>query len=124
MHAENNLRSKVVHVSSSVARPPTPALTDFVLIPPLLALHADVSTRVFYSHWSAAMGEWAASGFPALIQAGSHAWIPASDAAVDDFVHELATAFDFAADRECGVYETGGRCASGSRQDHCLAARG
>jgi hypothetical protein len=99
---ENNLRSKIVHVSSSVARPPTPALTEFVLIPPLLALHVDVSTRVFYSHWSAAMGEWAASGFPALIQAGSHAWIPASDAAVDDFVYELATAFDLAVDREVG----------------------
>jgi hypothetical protein len=44
-------------------RSPTPALADWNLIPERLALHADPATRLFFSHWNTAQGEWAASGF-------------------------------------------------------------
>jgi hypothetical protein len=44
-------------------RSPTPALTDWNLFPERLALSPDPKTRLFFSHWNTAMGEWAASGF-------------------------------------------------------------
>ena len=44
-------------------RPPTPVLTDWNLFPERLALSKDPATRLFFSHWNTAMGEWVASGF-------------------------------------------------------------
>jgi len=44
-------------------RPPSPTLTDWNLIPERLAMHPDRVTRLFFSHWNSAQGEWAASGF-------------------------------------------------------------
>lgn len=44
-------------------RAPTPALTDWNLFPERLALSPDPRTRLYFSHWNTAMGEWAASGF-------------------------------------------------------------
>jgi ectoine hydroxylase-related dioxygenase (phytanoyl-CoA dioxygenase family) len=44
-------------------RSPTPPLTDWNLFPERLALSPDPATRLFFSHWNTAMGEWAASGF-------------------------------------------------------------
>jgi hypothetical protein len=44
-------------------RPPTPVLTDWNLFPERLAQHPDPRTRLFFSHWNTAQGEWAASGF-------------------------------------------------------------
>ena len=44
-------------------RPPSPSLTDWNLIPERLAMHPDLATRRFFSHWNSAQGEWAASGF-------------------------------------------------------------
>ena len=49
--------------ASRYIRPPSPSLTDWNLIPERLALHADLATRRFFSHWNTAQGEWAASGF-------------------------------------------------------------
>ena len=48
---------------SRYVRPPSPALTDWNLIPERLALHSDPATRRFFSHWNTAQGEWVASGF-------------------------------------------------------------
>jgi ectoine hydroxylase-related dioxygenase (phytanoyl-CoA dioxygenase family) len=50
-------------------RPPSPALTDWVLIPERLALHADPKQRLYFSHWNTAQGEWAASGFDPAVRA-------------------------------------------------------
>ena len=44
-------------------RSPSPALTDWNLIPERLALHPDPAVRRYFSHWNTAQGEWAASGF-------------------------------------------------------------
>ena len=44
-------------------RPPASVLTDWNLFPERLALSPDRKTRLFFSHWNTAMGEWAASGF-------------------------------------------------------------
>jgi hypothetical protein len=44
-------------------RPPSPVLTDWNLFPERLAMSPDPATRLFYSHWNPAQGEWAASGF-------------------------------------------------------------
>lgn len=69
---DNNLRSKHPLEVRNIARPPAPVLTDWMLIPPRLAASPDKDTRLFYSHWSAAQGEWAALGYPALVSVGSH----------------------------------------------------
>ena len=50
-------------------RSPTPALTDWNLFPERLALSADPKTRLFFSHWNTAQGEWAASGFDPAVRA-------------------------------------------------------
>ncbi len=44
-------------------RAPTPALTDWNLIPERLAMHPDPEIRLFFSHWNTAQCEWVASGF-------------------------------------------------------------
>lgn len=44
-------------------RPPSVPLTDWNLFPERLAMSPDLQTRLFFSHWNTAMGEWAASGF-------------------------------------------------------------
>ncbi|MFU8816689.1 MAG: phytanoyl-CoA dioxygenase family protein [Pseudomonadales bacterium] len=44
-------------------RAPTPALTDWNLLPQRLALHPDPAKRLFFSHWNTAQCEWVASGF-------------------------------------------------------------
>lgn len=44
-------------------RPPTPVLTNWNLFPERLALSSDPATRLFFSHWNTAQGEWVASGF-------------------------------------------------------------
>jgi len=49
--------------TSRYIRSPSPALADWNLIPERLALHPDPSTRLYFSHWNTAMGEWAATGF-------------------------------------------------------------
>jgi phytanoyl-CoA dioxygenase PhyH len=49
--------------TSRYIRSPTPALADWNLIPERLALHPDPATRLYFSHWNTAQGEWAASGF-------------------------------------------------------------
>lgn len=70
---DNNLRSKQHPLEvRNVARPAAPVLTDWMLIPQPLATNPDKETRLFYSHWSAAQGEWAALGYPALVSVGSH----------------------------------------------------
>lgn len=56
------LRSALPSTSRYI-RPPSPALTDWNLIPERLAHHPDPATRRFFSHWNTAQGEWAASGF-------------------------------------------------------------
>jgi hypothetical protein len=38
-------------------------LTNWNLIPERLALSPDPATRLFFSHWNTAQGEWVASGF-------------------------------------------------------------
>ena len=50
-------------------RAPTPALTDWNLFPERLALSPDPATRLFFSHWNTAQGEWAASGFDPAVRA-------------------------------------------------------
>lgn len=49
-------------------RPPSSVLTDWNLFPQRLAMSADPATRLFFSHWNTAMGEWAASGFDAEVR--------------------------------------------------------
>lgn len=49
--------------TSRYVRAPSPSLTDWNLIPERLARHSDPATRLFFSHWNSAQGEWAASGF-------------------------------------------------------------
>ena len=49
--------------TSRYIRSPSPALADWNLIPERLALHPDPATRLYFSHWNTAQGEWAASGF-------------------------------------------------------------
>lgn len=44
-------------------RPPTPALTDWNLIPERLAFHSDPAVRLFFSHWNTAQSEWVAKNF-------------------------------------------------------------
>lgn len=44
-------------------RAPSPVLTDWNLFPQRLAMSPDPATRLFFSHWNTAQGEWAASGF-------------------------------------------------------------
>jgi len=44
-------------------RAPAPVLTNWNLFPERLAMSADPATRLFFSHWNTAMGEWAATGF-------------------------------------------------------------
>jgi hypothetical protein len=56
------LRSALPNTARYI-RPPSPALTDWNLIPERLALHPDPAIRRFFSHWNTAQGEWAASGF-------------------------------------------------------------
>jgi ectoine hydroxylase-related dioxygenase (phytanoyl-CoA dioxygenase family) len=63
------LRSALPHTRRYV-RAPAPALTDWNLIPERLAMSPDPATRLFFSHWNTAQGEWAASGFePAMRKA-------------------------------------------------------
>ena len=50
-------------------RPPTPVLTDWNLFPERLAMSPDPATRLFFSHWNTAQGEWAASGFDPAVRA-------------------------------------------------------
>ena len=49
--------------ASRYVRPPSPVLTDWNLFPERLALSPDPKTRLFFSHWNTAQGEWVASGF-------------------------------------------------------------
>jgi hypothetical protein len=56
------LRSSLPNTNRYV-RPPAPVLTNWNLFPERLAMSADPATRLFFSHWNTAMGEWAASGF-------------------------------------------------------------
>jgi len=49
--------------SDRYVRPPSPVLTNWNLIPERLALSPDPATRLFFSHWNTAQGEWVASGF-------------------------------------------------------------
>ena len=49
-------------------RPPAPVLTDWNLFPERLAMSPDPSTRLFFSHWNPAQGEWAASGFDPAVR--------------------------------------------------------
>jgi ectoine hydroxylase-related dioxygenase (phytanoyl-CoA dioxygenase family) len=44
-------------------RSPSPVLTDWNLFPERLVLSPDPKTRLFFSHWNTAQGEWVASGF-------------------------------------------------------------
>lgn len=55
--------------SERYVRPPSPNLTNWNLIPERLALHPDPATRLFFSHWNSAQGEWAASGFDPEVRA-------------------------------------------------------
>ncbi len=50
-------------------RAPSPVLTDWNLFPERLALSADPKTRLFFSHWNTAQGEWVASGFDPAVRA-------------------------------------------------------
>jgi hypothetical protein len=50
-------------------RSPSPPLTDWNLFPERLAMSPDPATRLFFSHWNTAMGEWAASGFDPAVRA-------------------------------------------------------
>ena len=54
--------------TSRYVRAPTPVLTDWNLFPERLALSPDQATRLFFSHWNTAMGEWAASGFDPAVR--------------------------------------------------------
>jgi hypothetical protein len=56
------LRSALPETNRYV-RAPSPPLTDWNLIPERLAKSPDPKTRLFFSHWNSAQGEWAASGF-------------------------------------------------------------
>ncbi len=56
------LRSALPETNRYV-RAPTRVLTDWNLFPERLALSPDPATRLFFSHWNTAMGEWVASGF-------------------------------------------------------------
>jgi hypothetical protein len=49
--------------TSRYLRSPSPPLTDWNLFPERLAISPDPATRLFFSHWNTAQGEWAASGF-------------------------------------------------------------
>ena len=49
--------------TSRYVRAPSPVLTDWNLFPERLAMSPDPKTRLFFSHWNTAQGEWAASGF-------------------------------------------------------------
>ena len=62
------LRSALPETNRYV-RPPSPVLTDWNLFPQRLALSPDPGTRLFFSHWNTAMGEWAASGFDPEVRA-------------------------------------------------------
>jgi hypothetical protein len=55
--------------TSRYVRPPTPTLTDWNLFPERLAMSPDPKTRLYFSHWNTAMGEWAASGFDPAVRA-------------------------------------------------------
>ena len=61
------LRSALPNTNRYI-RPPSPALTDWNLIPERLALHPDPGVRRFFSHWNSAQGEWAASGFDPAVR--------------------------------------------------------
>ena len=61
------LRSALPETSRYV-RPPSPVLTDWNLFPERLAVSADPKTRLFFSHWNTAQGEWAASGFDPAVR--------------------------------------------------------
>ena len=50
-------------ITDRYVRAPSPVLTDWNLFPERLALHPDPATRLFFSHWNTAQGEWVASGF-------------------------------------------------------------
>ena len=50
-------------------RPPASVLTDWNLFPERLARSDDAATRLFFSHWNTAMGEWAAGGFDPAVRA-------------------------------------------------------
>jgi hypothetical protein len=63
------LRSALPETSRYI-RPPSPVLTNWNLFPERLAMHPDPRTRLFFSHWNTAMGEWAASGFDPAVRAG------------------------------------------------------
>lgn len=54
--------------SDRYMRAPAPVLTDWNLFPARLALSPDPATRLFFSHWNTAMGEWAASGFDPAVR--------------------------------------------------------
>jgi Phytanoyl-CoA dioxygenase (PhyH) len=56
------LRSALPETNRYV-RPPSPVLTNWNLFPERLAMSPDPATRLFFSHWNPAQGEWAASGF-------------------------------------------------------------
>jgi hypothetical protein len=58
-----------LRTESRYIRPPSPALTDWNLLPERLALHPDPDIRRYFSHWNTAMGEWAASGFDPAVRA-------------------------------------------------------
>ena len=49
-------------------RSPSPALTDWNLIPERLAMHDDPKIRLFFSHWNTAQSEWVAYGFDDAIR--------------------------------------------------------
>jgi ectoine hydroxylase-related dioxygenase (phytanoyl-CoA dioxygenase family) len=62
------LRSALPQTNRYV-RAPSPVLTDWNLFPERLALSPDPATRLFFSHWNTAQGEWVASGFDPAVRA-------------------------------------------------------
>ena len=58
-----------LRTESKYIRPPSPVLTDWNLFPGRLAMSDDPATRLFFSHWNTAQGEWAATGFDPEVRA-------------------------------------------------------
>ena len=62
-YARGGWLQSALPTTNKYRRSPSPVLTDWNLFPERLAMHEDPETRMFFSHWNTAQGEWAASGF-------------------------------------------------------------
>ena len=62
-YARGGWLQSALPTTNKYRRSPSPVLTDWNLFPERLAMHEDRETRMFFSHWNTAQGEWAASGF-------------------------------------------------------------